>query len=690
MKHVVTVLLALPLMAQIQHEEHLTVVYRQQDFRMTEGDGTVLVYDAAYFARFEPFSVGDMLKRVPGISGNADAGEFDHPQMRGLPPAYTQILINGQPIPGGNDRTVAVNWIPADAVQRIEVVRSSNATQSAEGIAGVINIVLRDQPGACHTEVTTNLNTTDSDGETHPQGSFSHHINTSNTDVAIHGSYQQRHNPKHQTSDIVTADDEQIFKDETNDHDADESHLNLNLAYRYANHASLKLRGFYHHTDRTDMENSSYFIDQEFDEGEFDEEQQDRTRLGLVAQWEASYDSGRWDLAVTASNTHLDRRASFGTFDASEREEEAFDIEDTKHKLSSFRASWESPSWGHQQFEAGILVHTQTRDSGLKNYEIDDEETVLVGDAGVYRLKEDRVDAWLVHHYRTPTWQLESGLRAERTDWSHRDRTQTQWYPSFHARIPLSLGSMRLSVARTTRRPDFQDLVPHPRFNEPRDDDTTIGNPQLEQEQAWGADIGLERNLKHGFLGIQFTYRDIHNLIELTQLDESLFQPQNRENARMWGIDFDASTALHALNAPNLSVFMSLSWQDSEVRDLYTGQNRQINLQSDYVMNLGFLQAFPRHHMSLGVNYLTQGNSSDLEALERASIQFGDDLEAVFEKQWGDKWTMRISAKNIFDASRTEKITSFVGLRDLSEVEQISFESERATRAYRLSLRAIF
>jgi hypothetical protein len=43
-----------------------------------------LTYDQEFFQKFEPTSVGDQLKRVPGVSFSSDIGEFDSPALRGL------------------------------------------------------------------------------------------------------------------------------------------------------------------------------------------------------------------------------------------------------------------------------------------------------------------------------------------------------------------------------------------------------------------------------------------------------------------------------------------------------------------------------------------------------------------------------------------------------------------------------
>ncbi len=115
----------------------------------TDDVAPVLSYDREFFERFEPLSVGDALKRVPGVSFSTDVGEFDDPGFRGLPNGFTQILINGKPVTsaGGGDaltRTVFVDRIPAELIERIEIIRSPGADIDSQGVAGTINIVLKE------------------------------------------------------------------------------------------------------------------------------------------------------------------------------------------------------------------------------------------------------------------------------------------------------------------------------------------------------------------------------------------------------------------------------------------------------------------------------------------------------------------------------------------------------------------
>ena len=79
----------------------------------------------------------DVLKRLPGV--NVDGGG---PRMRGLGAGYTLILINGDPAPPG----FALDQLSPSQIERIEVTRAPTAEQSAQAVAGAINIILKDAP----------------------------------------------------------------------------------------------------------------------------------------------------------------------------------------------------------------------------------------------------------------------------------------------------------------------------------------------------------------------------------------------------------------------------------------------------------------------------------------------------------------------------------------------------------------
>lgn len=94
------------------------------------------IYDEADIQKFGDVSVGDVLKRLPGVSLSGGG-----PALRGLG-SYTRILLNGEPAPPNFD----LNNLNPSQVARIEVARAATADQTAEAIGGTINIILKEPP----------------------------------------------------------------------------------------------------------------------------------------------------------------------------------------------------------------------------------------------------------------------------------------------------------------------------------------------------------------------------------------------------------------------------------------------------------------------------------------------------------------------------------------------------------------
>lgn len=95
------------------------------------------VYGREELDKFGDTNVADVLQRLPGVTMQGNA-----PRLRGLSAGYTQILINGDPAPPG----FALDQLDPGLVERIEVSKGPTAGQSAQAVAGTINIILKDAP----------------------------------------------------------------------------------------------------------------------------------------------------------------------------------------------------------------------------------------------------------------------------------------------------------------------------------------------------------------------------------------------------------------------------------------------------------------------------------------------------------------------------------------------------------------
>jgi iron complex outermembrane receptor protein len=111
---------------------------RQTDTELRRRASTAKqIYGREELDKFGDTNVADVLQRLPGVSMQGNA-----PRLRGLGAGYTQILINGDPAPPG----FALDQLDPALVERIEVSKGPTATQSAQAVAGTINIILKDAP----------------------------------------------------------------------------------------------------------------------------------------------------------------------------------------------------------------------------------------------------------------------------------------------------------------------------------------------------------------------------------------------------------------------------------------------------------------------------------------------------------------------------------------------------------------
>ncbi len=107
--------------------------------------------------------LSDILRTMPGVNltGNSASGAYGNNRqidLRGMGPENTLILIDGRRVSARDSVRMGVagernsrgdtNWVPAEAVERIEVLRGPAAARYGSGAAGgVVNIITRKPTG---------------------------------------------------------------------------------------------------------------------------------------------------------------------------------------------------------------------------------------------------------------------------------------------------------------------------------------------------------------------------------------------------------------------------------------------------------------------------------------------------------------------------------------------------------------
>ena len=720
------------------------ITYRNR----TSDTAPVLSYDLEYFQRFEPNTVGDMVKRLPGASFvGSDIMEFDGVQLRGLGGGYTQVLINGKTVPGaGDDRSFWVDRIPAEMVDRIEILRSNSANRSGDAVAGAINIILRDAYEFDGSYLRVGVNRWD-DGEVNPT------FGAVTSGEALGGrilagiNVQDRYRAKTKRSDrypdpsmeeLVSWEDQEEIKD-GRDYSG-----NLSWTADVGETGRISIDGFYVKTDRDVTEVS---FEEEYDDGEVITANVpglatvDQKNWGIGAEYtfdmaggttELDLDHARFEdksLETEEAHAYVD-----GEWDESEAERLDIDASDAETSFKLAHKRW----LGGARMEFGVDYRTKEREVDHAYYEFAAENE---GDPVVYApdtlvgslIEETRIDPYLMFSGNAGVLAWEAGLRYESTDSdveSSQDgdtirvsRDYSELLPSLHLKWDLTdVDRISLSLARSLKRPDFNALIPA-RLDGEYGDNDYIGNPHLDAETANGLDLGYERRLgKRGVVGINFFYRDVKDLIELVNTgdpsDEMLgawedmvddgdyatveeamaaepaeswvFTSGNVGDGKVYGAEFDLSTPLGAFGMDDTGVFLNYSYVKSDVDD-FMG-TRRFNNQARSAFNVGFIQDLPTLAASFGVSYRKQGDAYERIVGEEVTISYGKDLEAFVEKRFGNDVSLRLTASNLLDASKDEVFHKFntIGDQLARDHDEFELETEDAGPSYQVVMRWAF
>ncbi|QRY77720.1 TonB-dependent siderophore receptor [Pseudomonas sp. PDNC002] len=118
--------------------------------------------------------LSQIIRTMPGVNltGNSTSGQRGNNRqidIRGMGPENTMILVDGKPVSSRNavrygwrgerDSRGDTNWVPADQVERIEVLRGPAAARYGNGAAGgVVNIITKQAGKETHGDVTVYSN----------------------------------------------------------------------------------------------------------------------------------------------------------------------------------------------------------------------------------------------------------------------------------------------------------------------------------------------------------------------------------------------------------------------------------------------------------------------------------------------------------------------------------------------------
>ena len=738
-----------------------TVVVQGEITYRNRSEETVqtLEYGQDYFQRFEPLTAGDALKRVPSVTFLSDVIESDGARLRGLDPGYTQILINGEKVPGSNaDRSFFLDRIPAELIDRVEIVRSSSARRSGDALAGTLNIVLRDGYELDGGYIRVGGLAFD-DGEFKESlgGVYGGAVGPGR--LLLGANLQGRYNPKIKKSQrfgdspennpTFRVDDFDNREDQTDTRDGTDYSFNADYSIDSDDGTDINLSGFYVKTERTEDERSFEYDDPTAitgpvrrtvagnlltDNANVNEINQENYSLRAVVEEE--WAAGETTLKVGLAN-----------FDESQYEtEDEIDFDRTTPRYTGDLTvtsiadeeffgefAHEIETGDNTEFEFGLFYQVKQRDTDIRTQRNRFNVAVALRDGwdqfsdtpevariawtnlqpvagGESQIDEERFDGFAVFNGESGPLAWEAGLRYETTTVditdltvAPADRTTSNnfsfFLPSAHLKYDVTAADrVSASVARTVRRPNFNFISPALLEAELGDNDL-LGNPDLEPESAWGADLGYERRLgSSGVFGVNLFYRDVKDLVEVasTGIEGSegpgtfVLQPQNTGDGSVYGIELDLSTPLTVVGLPNTGAFANFSWLDSDIEDEFG--SRRFNDQSEFVYNFGFIHDIVAFDAAFGATYRKQGDAYGRVIGEEITTSYGADLEVFIEKRLGDSFTIRAVGSNLLNGSKDEVFNKFTTIQDQIDrsFDEYELESEEAGPVFQIMARYAF
>lgn len=589
---------------------------------------TKIVVNQEEILRHGDTTLGEVLKRLPGITVGGAPGRGGDVRMRGLGNGYTQILLNGEPAPPG----FSLDQVSPEMVERIEIMRAATAEYSTQAIAGGINIVLKRQVQTAQREVKTGFQL--ENGEPGAVTTFQLSDKSGKLSYAMSGNllYGRQDRPSRIVTQGYDAGGREVLHREAFDGNRGRllgiglsPRINWNLgagevitSQNFINIA--RSRGDAPETVVTSLGAPPRYV------ATATEAENRMEMLRSDLSWTRRLAQGaKLDAKFGVNYAHRDSGVGQRQYYPNEVLAIDRDIDgDFTDKGWSSTGKYARPlGQGHAvaigwdgayslRKETRLQMETSTVGAPLNNR---DESF----DANVRRLALFAQDEWSV----TQQWSVYFGLRwegiqikSEGNSYAAIDSRSSVFSPLFQTlyKIPGSKNDqLRGGITRTYKAPNVALLVPRRGIasnNSPTTPDT-IGNPQLKPELAWGLDLAYEHYLPGGGLLSASTY--VRHIDDITHsrvfFVDGLWvsMPVNDGAANTRGIELEAKLPLRQMvpgwPALDLRANLSRSWSSLS---MVPGPNNRLDQQTPLSGTFGFDYKFDGLPATFGGSFTFQ------------------------------------------------------------------------------------
>jgi len=573
--------------------------------------------------RYGDTNIGDVLKRLPGVTIGGVQGRGGAIRMRGLGAGYTQIMLNGEPSPPG----FSLDSLSPDNIERIEVIRSATAELSTQSIAGAINIVLKKAIVTAQRELKL--------GASEENGKYGANASLQLSDKIGKMSYSLSGNVMHGdfqrpslSNEIFTNNKGVVTLDRRTQSEGEGAFSMIGISPRVnwmlGNGDILTSQSFVNanrFNSRNKSDTTTLIGERPLFLKESSKNISESTSLRSNLTWARKLaDSAKLDMRFGANYNKRESENLSTAQGVSQTLSRAYNSASTDNGFT-YGGKYTAPFVESHALVAGW-------DGGFSKRGDDNvRRDTIVGSGPItpyntnenFDAKVNRVALFVQDEWNySKALSIYAGLRWEGIDTTSKGNTYAEinnrssvLSPILQTlyKIPGSKNDqIRFGLTRTYKAPDTGNLIPR-RFLSTNNSATSpdnMGNPNLKPELAWGIDTGFEHYLTDGgILSVNFFLRRIDDFTRTSIVNDGRWvaMPTNDGLANTRGVEFDAKFPLRTLidDAPAIDFRANLAFNSSTVNSV-PGPNNRLDAQTPVSANFGMDYKLDDVPLTLGGN----------------------------------------------------------------------------------------
>jgi len=697
----------------------------------TDGSSSTVTYQKIYFNEFQPVTLHDMLRSVPGTAAllaNADQ-ELAGRRVRGFGSSGDQILIDGKRIAGKtNSLGLQLKRIQASSVSHIELIRGTKAGLDVQSEGLIINVIMNENASKSNTVWTVGGEYSDG-GKLNPLAKFTHAgvVDRLKYSAGIDFALEETRKKFNDTFFNAAGTKYQNNK-LTNNKDREKIFINGGIEYSPENGDILRLNGQVEFDDQDTIEvdkQKNLTTNGSFNAG--DTYQVVRTQAHKPLHWEFGGDyQHRFKnagllktLFVINYGTHDFTTGFTGALNAATAATTSGNTYKRTHGEKILRSSLTNTFAEIHTLEIGAEL--SINDVGVSNSSKNASGTVLAASLNDIDVQEKRLEAFFSHNYAIASnLSLQSSLNFETSKITQKDnlkvnpdlkRNFSYFKPRINLRYDIDAqNQIRLTAEQKVSQLDFGAFGSS---FDAEDGETDGGNSALRPETSLEFSIAYENRFTddQGSISIKGFYSKIQDHIAKfgiysaagtapTNLNQIATKsvPGNIGNAKEYGVEMNGNWRLAAINLPNAIITGKYILRETEATDPFLLITRPIQYKQKHEWLINYQHDLTEQGTSYGFNITNKGPGGPAggsigfrtDVIEKWTKTIEPKASAYVEQKVFGNMKLRFDVKNIFKAKTGYDLTKYTGNISLNVINYKELRAASNARVFKLSLQGSF